>query len=502
MPSPPLRLPPRLQGLRQSRLDVVGVASVEGGELVRYLLAAGFTKVVGHDRQPDLESLRRAHALAHAGLAREERSARLEALLQGLSGLHLGPSYLEGVEEAELILPTQAWFLSPANQPLQELQAQGRPFYSLIQAYLDLAPEAVVGVTGTHGKSTTTAMLAGMLQGSGRFQQVWLAGNDRHNRQALVELALAAGPSCLVLEVSNRQLLQMDRAPRVSCLTNISPNHLDEHGGLQGYVEAKRRIFELPGCEVAVRNGEDRMSLEGLGELPDGIRELRFAFSAPGLDQLDGAFVSDGRLCVREGLAEEARLEVRELSLPGRHNLANALAALAGALAVLGRGEDLARAAAALPRFRGLRHRIELVWQSAGVDYFDDLSSTTPQSTVAAVRALGRECVLICGGDDKGIGFEELAGLVGGSVAWVVLLPGAGGERLAAELRQQGRGESLRLVPDLAQAVELARSLARPGQAVLLSPACPGFFSSHYREGGFRQLLRSATSPRPRRPTG
>ncbi|MGH7758680.1 MAG: glutamate ligase domain-containing protein, partial [Candidatus Dormibacteria bacterium] len=188
-----------------------------------------------------------------------------------------------------------------------------------------------------------------------------------------------------------------------------------------------------------------------------------------------------------------------QIPLMGEHNLANARAALA-ILASLGPGpqDERERAARALHNFHGLVHRTQLVRRHQGVDYVDDLSSTTPQSTVAAVLALGRACTLIAGGEDKGIDFQHLAKLVGGPVRTLVLLPGAGSDRLEQAVREEGGGELIHRCKDLHGAVDLAASLARSGEAVLLSPACPGFFSAHYRQGGFRQAVRSATSPRPR----
>ncbi|MGA7173379.1 MAG: Mur ligase family protein [Candidatus Dormiibacterota bacterium] len=499
---PTLRVPPALAQLRQSRVDLVGVASVEGGEMARYLLAAGFTNLVGHDQQPDLPSLVQAHRLAHAGLDRQERRERLDQLLQGLHSLQLAGAYLEGVGESALVIPTQAWFLSPANSYLHQLKQRGHPFYSLVQAYLDLARGEVIGITGSHGKSTTSALVAAVLRESGLYPTLWLAGNDRHDRQALEEVARDDGRGCLVLEISNRQLLQLERAPRVSCLTNITPNHLEEHKGLAGYIRAKRRIFELPGCEVAIRNGDDRLSFEG-GELPADIRQLRFAATVKGLEGLDGAFEADRMLCLRRGQVTLPVMPGGRVPLLGAHNLSNVRAALT-VLAALAEPTPglLDQAATAIQDFRPLRHRTELVRQHRGVDYVDDLSSTTPQSTVAAIQGLGRPCILIAGGEDKGIGFTELASLIGGPVRSAILLPGAGSDRLAQELDAAGHRDLVQRVEKLQDAVELAAQMVQPGEAVLLSPACPGFFTAHYRSGGFRQAVRSVTSPRPRREPG
>ena len=497
-----LRLPARLEGLHDQRVDVVGVGSVEGGEIAHYLLDAGFTRVVGHDLSPTLPELARAHRLAHAGLGPEAARGQLDGLLGGLAELHLGDRYLEGIGETSLVVPTQAWFLHRRNLELRRLREQGVPFYSLIQAYLDLCRGPVVGVTGSHGKSTTSALVARGLRAITPL--VWLAGNDRHNQQALEAVARdEAGDGWLVLEISNRQLLQMDRAPHVGCITNITPNHLDEHGGMAAYVACKRRIYELPGCEVGVRNADDPVSW-GAGPLPKGVRQVVFAQDEAALGESDGCYEEDGWAVVRRGKERQAVLELGALRLPGEHNRANVRAALA-LLAALDElpWPALPGAARALAELRPLPHRIQLVWQQDGVDYFDDLSSTTPQSTVAAVRTLAREVVLICGGEDKSIPFDQLAQMVGREVRQILLLPGSGSAHLLEAVRRAGGAALVREVDSLEEAVDQARSLARPGDAVLLSPACPGFFSAHYGAGGYRRALRrGATSPRPRRGPG
>ena len=499
-----LRLPAALAGLRESRVDVVGIAGVEGGEIAGYLLAAGFTRVVGHDQQPDLERLTQAHRLAHAGTAEEVRRAHLQRLLSGLSAVNLGERYLEGIEESQLIIASQAWFLSPANQVLHELKAQGRPFYSLIQAYLDLARGPVIGVTGSHGKSTTSSLVAAALRRAQVFPTVWLAGNDRHNQQALEAVASdEAGLGCLVLEISNRQLLQATTAPEIAAITNITPNHLEEHGGMAGYVACKRRIFDLDGCRVAVRNADDPVSL-GTGPLRAGVAELRFSMSRSGLGDWDGAFLDQGWLFERRKGGDHAVLEASSLRLRGDHNLANALAAIALCSALGERTEGCQPALGeGIARFGTLAHRIQLIWQEDGVDFYDDLSSTTPQSTLAAIRTVSAPVILICGGQDKGIPFDELAEQLGGSVRHVMLLPGTGSSRIAEAAARRSRGDLIHTVETLEDAVAGARRLAQAGQAVLLSPACPGFFSAHYQDGGYRNLVRRlSTSPRRRRVPG
>ncbi len=470
--------------------------------MARFLLAAGFSRVVGHDLRADREGLTSADRLAHAGLREDEREARLDTLLGGLWQTRLGPEYLTGIEESSLVVPTQGWFLQPANQLLQQLRSGGHPFYSLIQPYLDLSLGTVVGVTGTHGKSTTSALVAAALRSIEVFPKVWLAGNDRHNQQALEEVARdTGGEGCLVLEISNRQLLQMETAPEIAAITNITPNHLDEHGGMDGYVACKRRIIDLPGCRVAVRNADDPVSI-ATGALPAGVQELRFSATQSGLGGFDGAFEKDGQLMMRQAQASEVVLELGMLRLRGEHNRANVRAAAAICCAL---GSKVwtkpERLGDGLTKFGTLSHRIQLIWQESGVDYYDDLSSTTPQSTLAAITTVGRKLVLICGGQDKGISFEELALEVGQSVGTLVLLPGSGSERILEAISALGRAERVIRAESLEESVRVARDRARPGEAILLSPACPGFFTANYGQGGFRSMVRrSATSPRPRTP--
>ncbi|HVA21898.1 MAG TPA: Mur ligase family protein, partial [Candidatus Micrarchaeia archaeon] len=455
----------------------------------------------GHDLAPAAE-LGAAFDRAHAGLPRALRAERRAALLAGVRDLRLGDRYLAGIAEATVAVATQAWFLHPRNRVLQELVRAGLPLYGLAQAYLDCAEGLVIGVSGSHGKSTTAALVAALARRSPRFTTVRLAGNDRHHVPCLVEAATGEATDALVLEVSNRQLLQMETAPPVACLTNVTPNHLDEHGGLDGYVAVKRRLFELPGNRVAVRNGDDPLSRERCPAAATA-KEWRFAAAEAGLGVCDGAFEGDGAVVVRrEGLLRE-RIPLHRLQLSGDHNRANVRAAVATLAAVT---ELPPTAEAALAAFSPLRHRTQLVWQEAGVDWLDDLNSTTPQSTLAAIRAAARPLVLLCGGEDKGLDFSELAQTVPDPVRRVVLLPGPGSDRIAQALTAAGRGALVDRVATLDEAVARAAAAAAPGQVVLFSPACPGVFHTFYGPDpggrGFRAALRSRraapTSP-PRR---
>ena len=189
------------------------------------------------------------------------------------------------------------------------------------------------------------------------------------------------------------------------------------------------------------------------------------------------------------------RLPPAALTLPGRHNAANVAAAAAAALAL---EVPVDSVATAVRRFRGLKHRLQLVWRSPqGVAFYDDLNSTTPTATIAALRTLGPGVVWIFGGDDKGLASDELAEVAEGTVRVGLALPGQGTRRILRDLA--AAGVATEEEPDLKQAVARAVALAGASDSVLLSPACPGFFTRFYGGGGedsgFRRLVKEATTP-------
>ena len=472
-----------LFALRDEPVHVVGAGSVEGAHLVLFLLDHGFSRLVGHDFSTR-EDFPRAFSRIHVGWPAAERRAMLERIQAGVE-LHYRDHYLRGIQDARAIAVTQAWYLYDANRPLLESPALQARFFSLVQLYLALAPGLVVGVSGSQGKSTTTRLLRDMLVAAGR--EVIFAGNDRHGQQALGRLQRAPAESVLLLEISNRHLRVLQQSPDVSVVTNVYPNHLDEHGGWEGYVEAKSRMvrFQAPG-DIAVLNADQEVTREMAGLTPGQV--LWF-----------GEEVDPGRPGVRVTASElsslgigEFRIDRGEVPLDGAHNLLNVAAAATTALA-MDVPPDAVRAA--VSRFQGLKHRLQFVWKVDDVEFYDDLNSTTPTATQAALETLGEKVVWIFGGDDKGLDGASLAAVAARSVRHALALPGPGTERLAVALRAVGIEPQP--VPDLETAVDRAVALAGPGDRVLLSPACPGFFTLYYvgsaEDVGFKKLVRQAT---------
>jgi UDP-N-acetylmuramoylalanine--D-glutamate ligase len=343
-------------------------------------------------------------------------------------------------------------------------------------------------VTGSQGKSTTSRLLRDILVEGGR--DVIFAGNDRHSRQALGLLENAEPESILLLEISNRHLKTLERSPNLAVVTNVHPNHLDEHGGWEGYAEAKSNMvrYQRQG-DIAVLNADLEVTRRMAGLTPAAV--LWFGEGLP--DGGRGVAVEDGRL-VSRGL-DSLSLSTDRIPLPGRHNAFNVAAAATAALAL---GVSPAALSRAIAGFHGLKHRLQFVWDSGGVRFYDDLNSTTPTATEAALRALDHGVVWILGGDDKGLDSESLADVAARAVRLSLALPGPGTDALVANLRRRGVAVEDDMA-NLAAAVARAVEVARPGDSVLLSPACPGFFTRYYvgvdEDTGFRKMVREATLP-------
>ena len=332
------------------------------------------------------------------------------------------------------------------------------------QALVREPPAAVLAITGSNGKSTVTEMVGAMARQAGLRTQV--AGNI--GLPVLDALAAwqdrgAARPELWVLELSSFQLETTGSlASDAATVLNVSEDHLDRYAGMAEYAAAKARIFQ--GCGVQVLNRDDAFS-RAMG-LP-GRRVLTFGGDPPRGEGAWGLAPGPGGAWLAEG--SQLLMPVRELPLVGAHNALNALAALA-----LCRAVDLPYAPllAALRGFRGLPHRLELVAEIGGVAFYDDSKGTNVGATAAALSGMTVPVVLIAGGDGKGQDFAPLKTPIATHARAVVLI-GRDREHLAAALAESG--VPLHRADSLETAVRQGFRLARPGDAVVLSPACASF---------------------------
>ena len=418
---------------KRPRSVIVGLGRT-GVSSARHLAARGHDLVVTDSRSspPGLAELQRLVPEAATALGGFDT-----ALLDGADQIVISP----GVSLREPFL--------------QKAAARGLDLIGDIELFAREAGGRVIGITGTNGKSTVTTLVGEMAKAAGILARV--GGNLGEPA-----LDLLAGPpaAMYVLELSSFQLetthsLQLE----VAAVLNVTPDHLDRYRDVAEYAAAKARIFER--CTTAIVNLDDELVTH---MTRPGQRQLGFSLSRNDADF--GLLARDGRDWLAAG--GEAVMPLDALKLPGRHNAANALAALA-----VGTACGLRRAAMTevLARFEGLPHRSQLVAEARGVRWIDDSKGTNVGATRAAIAGLPGPLVLIAGGDGKGQEFAPLAEACGGKVRAAVLI-GRDARAIGAAI---GASTAVHYANSMDHAVDAAAGLARPGDIVLLSPACASF---------------------------
>ena len=322
-------------------------------------------------------------------------------------------------------------------------------------------PARVIAITGANGKTTVTSMAGAMCRMAGMDTAV--AGNISPAVLDVVLERKERQPDVWVLELSSFQLeTTFSLNAGAATVLNISEDHLDRYADMRAYIAAKARIFQGGGVQVLNRDDARSlcMKLPGRGLVTFGLNEPH------GADDW-GITRGGGNIWLVQG--KQRVLNANELQVAGLHNAANALAALALCSAI---GLPLPPLLGALRAFKGLPHRVESVAEINGVIYYDDSKGTNVGATVAALEGLGRATVLIAGGDGKGQDFSPLKPVVAQHARAVVLI-GRDAGKIAAAIR--GCGVPVADAHDMVAAVRQAAALARPGDAVLLSPACASF---------------------------
>jgi len=463
-----------LARLRGRRIHVLGLSGTEGSTVVDFLLAHGITTITAHDLG-QAEAFGEAFRRAHQWMTPAEQTGALERLARAPITRCFGPRYLEGIDTAEIIYTSQAWFRHPENEPVKRARDRGVPLSSMTALFFETAPCPILGVTGTNGKFTVVRLAALMLARSGRA--TFETGNDRTHVPILYRLDELTRDAVLVIEISNRQLVGLGYSPHVAVVTNVAAHHLDDHGSFEAYAETKRGIVaHQTARDWAVLNGDDPTT-RGFAPGARG-RVLFWSLTRP-LDE--GACIVDGQIVLRLDGREE-RVASARLQTPGAHTLENALAA---ALAARVAGADAGAIGAVLREFRGLPHRLALIAEIAGVRYYEDSLATNPAAAAAAVRAFDRPVVLLAGGMRRNASardFEPLAAALASGEARVrgVVLFGAMAPLLAEAIAAAGVTTPVVRCTTLDEAVPAAGALAHPGDAVTLSPSCESF--DQYRD--------------------
>jgi UDP-N-acetylmuramoylalanine--D-glutamate ligase len=449
--------------LSGKHLVILGAAR-QGTALARFAVAAG-AKVT-------LSDLRSAETL----------TAVLDSLADFDITFVLGVHPMELLEQADLLaisggVPADAPFVQAARQ-------RNIPITNDSHEFIKRAPTAVIGITGSAGKTTTTALTGVMSQLDGR--RTWVGGNI--GQPLITDLNKMAADDVVVQELSSFQLEQWERSPQVAAVLNITPNHLDRHKTMQAYIAAKANILRHQTAEdTAVLCADDPGSY-ALSSLVQGqlrLFSLNHAIT-------DGAFVHNETIWLRNG-SEKPVCPVSDVQLRGQHNLLNVLAAVTLADSV-GISTDAMREA--IRTFHGVEHRLELVRERNGVQFINDSIATAPERAMAALHAFDQQpIILLAGGRDKEMAWDDWASELPSLVQHVILF-GELADLLEQKLTEHSGVKNLSgfmtRVETMADAVAVAEKTAVSGDIVLLSPGGTSFdaFQDFAQRGErFRELV-------------
>lgn len=372
----------------------------------------------------------------------------------------------------------------PSLVLFDEARKHGVPVISEIELAYTFLKAPLIGVTGTNGKTTTTALIAAIMK-EARFEPVAAAGNIGSPLSGMVDKINARG--YIIAELSSFQLEDIAHfRPNIGLFLNFAADHLDYHGTIEKYWQAKVRIFEnQKSSDYAVLNAADEKITALQHQCPGKV--IWFGPQPVSV----GVGLEDGWVTAYNPGTQPQKICPRDqISLPGAHNLENALAAAAAAWAA---GADPGAIDRTLRSFRAIEHRLEHVAALGGVDYINDSKGTNPGATIKALTSFpGRKKILIAGGKDKGADFTELAAVIHREARFLVLL-GETRVKLADAVKAIGFNSYLE-VETLKEAVEAAAGKAEKGDVVLLSPACASWdmFSDYEARGKlFKELVRN-----------
>jgi len=374
----------------------------------------------------------------------------------------------------------------PLNLPIvEEAVKRGIPLTNDTQIFMEVAPCKTIGITGSAGKTTTTTLVGEMAKKKDEGRRMKDENSsDIHPSSFITHPSVFVGgnigdplinyvdemkPDDLaILEISSFQLEQMTISPNIAAILNVTPNHLDRHGTMSAYTNAKARILEFQNeKDTAILSHDDA----GAWSLRDKVKGDLLTFSLRDLDSsLNGAYFHDDILCLRDGKAYVPLLPREKLQLRGDHNIANALAAFTIGHAAGFKLDDMLEA---VEEFRGVAHRLEFVREFRGAKWYNDSIATAPERSMAAIRAFSEPIILLLGGRDKNLPWDEIAALIKQRGVRPILF-GEAAELIEGALTTVGV-ENIRRAKNLAAAINIAAETVSAGEVVLLSPGCTSY---------------------------
>lgn len=446
--------------LKGKKVAIIGVG-VEGLSTLRYLGKQG-VKVSILDKKGE-----------------EEIDKKIISEVRSLGAtISLGKNYLQSLDQFDVV------FRSPSVRSdipqLKRAAEKGTQITSQIKFFFDLCEAPIIGVTGTKGKGTTASLLYEILKAEDG--KVFFCGNI--GKPPLDVVDRVTKNSLVILELSSFQLFDLEKSPHIAVILMITSEHLDWHKNVGEYVEAKKNITKYQNKKDLVVLNSDYEQSKLIGESGDGEK---YYFSTKE-EVTKGAYLKDDKI-VLVGVGSGGQIKIGSRKITGQHNLQNILAAVLTSNLL---GVDCSTITQVVNNFKGLPHRLEFVGEKSQVDYYNDSASTIPETTIAAIKALKNPKILILGGSSKNSDFSLLGKeIIGGNVKAVILM-GQEAKRIKRALRDGGEflGQVVQEPCSMEEIVDKARGIAKPGDTVVLSPACASFdMFKNYQDRGDRFKL-------------
>lgn len=405
--------------------------------------------------------------------------------------LKLGEDYLKNID-ADMIFRTPGMrFYIPE---LEQYRQAGIAVTSEMELFFDLCPARIIGITGSNGKTTTSTVISKILETDGK--KVWLGGNI--GKALMPDIESMSADDFVVVELSSFQLISMRRSPDIALITNISPNHLDMHKDMEEYIEAKRNIFTHQSAFGKVVFNADCPIVGGFIGQQRGSCVTFSRRQQPWW----GSYVDpDGEIWFSDRGKVRRIMNKSDIRIPGMHNVENYMAAIAVTESFVDNSSivDTARV------FGGVEHRAEFVRCVDGVSYYNDSIATTPSRCISGTLSLyDRPIIMIAGGYDKKIPFDDLGPVVCSKVKTLILM-GVTADKIEAAVRGcrefADSGVEIVRVSSMEEAVNAARERAQDGDIVSLSPACASFdMYPNFETRGehFKKLVGALRSTAPR----
>ncbi|WP_142413493.1 UDP-N-acetylmuramoyl-L-alanine--D-glutamate ligase [Hathewaya massiliensis] len=428
--------------IKDKKVGVVGIG-VSNVPLIYFLLDLG-AKITALDKKTE---------------DKLDESLLVDFKRRGVN-LKLGESYLDDLTPFNVIFKSPSMRID--NEAFVKAKESGSYITSEMEEFVRYCPAKIYGVTGSDGKTTTTTLIYNMLKTQG--YKTWVGGNIGTPLFSKIEEIKPEDK--VVIELSSFQLMTMNVSPEVAVVTNLSPNHLDMHKGMEEYVHSKKNIFKYQHSkDLLILNRENDITYSFLGEEKGTVK----LFSSK--RQLEnGAYYKDGVLY----LDGEEVCNGKDIIIRGMHNIENYLTAF---LAVQGEvsKETMKKVATS---FKGVHHRNEFIKEVNGVGYYNDSIGSSPTRTLATISSFHSPVILIAGGYDKQIPFEPLAENGYDKIKSLILL-GTTREKIKAVfekiIEEKKLNISIYMVNSLEEAVEKSMKVAKTGDTVVLSPACASF---------------------------